>query len=562
LITAAEVFLDLTKNVLLYFSLFALKAQKLNINMSNRSSSTARIPPGNDNGDSNNSDAEAICCLIRVLVCFACVILEVSLISVGYTLTPWFFIWLLILLVRRPKPRGDPAVSAQEDISPASRLERRRAFAAKVEDIKCKILDRPPFPSGAAAVTHEEGADESIGDPSMLLQQQHGEGPTNGMYNVHAEQHGRGPWKSEKYKLELRFSKTGQDGWSIHGQGRSMSTGRILFIIKEGHVKECSAADGRGEAYWVGEMPTSGRAHVVHGHFDFRMDSFHGRFLSDMGQTGYFVTFELHGPGDASHQLVPTDDPDLEAPMAEAVVALDASEEDAQDERQLSRILSKYETNAVAHHVIPPAIAVADVIPLGTKPITKPRPETNTLSLLGPSGLKPLPIDFRQAVTVASLKTTEIDAGSRKKVVATDPLNGGYDIQFEGQDGTLVNGTMELTFTRGFRGWNISGTKRNHKNDDDDDDDDGLFSIQRGFLAQSGKMYWEERRELKPSYSVLVVGRLDVDTAGSFHGEWLSSSREATTTNTTRGRFLKFVRRDDNAQHENVAALSSADYIV
>jgi hypothetical protein len=201
------------------------------------------------------------------------------------------------------------------------------------------------------------------------------------------------------------------------------------------------------------------------------------------------------------------------------------------------------------------------VIPLGTKQITKPRPKTNTLSLLGPPGLKPLPIDFRQAVTVASLETTEIDAGSRKKVVATDPLNGGYDIQFEGQAGTLVNGTMELTFTRGFCGWNISGTKRNHKNDDDDDDGGGLFSIQCGFLAQSGKMYWEERRELKPSYSVLVVGRLDADTAGSFHGEWLSSSREA-TTNTTRGRFLKFVRRDDNAQHENMAALSSADCIV
>jgi hypothetical protein len=358
--------LILQKNVLLYFSLFALKTQKLNINMSNRSSSRARIPPGNNNGDSNNSDAEANCCLIRVLVCFACVILEISLIQVGYTLTPLFFIWILapVLLVPKTRPRGDPAVSAQEDISPAispaNRLERRRAFAAKVEDIKFQILDRPPFPSGAAAVTHEEGADESIGDPSMLLQEQHGEGPTNGMYNVHAEQHGRGPWKSQKYKLELRFSKTGQDGWSIHGQGRSMSTGRILFIIKEGHVKECSAAAGRGEAYWVGEMPTSGRAHVVNGHFDFRTDSFHGLFLSDMGQTGYFVTFELHGPGDASHQLVPTDDPDLEAPMAEAVVVLDASEEDAQDERQLSRILFRYETDAVAHHVIPSAIAVAE----------------------------------------------------------------------------------------------------------------------------------------------------------------------------------------------------------
>jgi hypothetical protein len=160
---------------------------------------------------------------------------------------------------------------------------------------------------------------------------------------------------------------------------------------------------------------------------------------------------------------------------------------------------------------------------------------------------------------VSSLETTEVNAGRRKKVVATDPLNGCYDIQFERDDGTLVNGTMELTFTRGFCGWNIHGTRRNHNttlqtNDDDDDDDGTLFSIQRGFLAQSGKIYWEERRELKPSYSVLVVGMLGADAGGSFHGEWLSS-REGLTN--TRGRFLKFVRRDDNDQQENVAVLSS-----
>jgi hypothetical protein len=116
--------------------------------------------------------------------------------------------------------------------------------------------------------------------------------------------------------------------------------------------------------------------------------------------------------------------------------------------------------------------------------------------------------------------------GGQKKANATDPLNGCCDIQFESQDGTLVNGMMEFTFASGFCGWNIRGSKRNHKNYDDDD---SLFSIQRGFWAQQGKMHWEERQELKPSNSVLVVGMLDADAAGAFHGEWLSSSREATT---------------------------------
>jgi hypothetical protein len=350
-------------------------------------------------------------------------------------------------------------------------------------------------------------------------------------------------------------------------------------------VKECSsAAAGRGEAYWVGEMPTgAGRAHVATGSFNFRTNSFQGKFVSDRGRTGYYAKFEWQQPGDAEqHQLVPTDDPDdLEAaaalPMAEAeevMAGVDVrGEEDAQDEARLAGLLSKYEptTSTVAHLVPAHAVAVADVmIPASGVAISKPTPKN---TLLGPpSGRKPLPLDFRKAVTMASMETTEVNAGSssrRKKV--TDPLNGGYDIQFEtSQDGgtLVVNGTMELTFTRGFCGWNIHGTRRNHKNDDDndDDDDEGLFSIQRGFLAQSGKMYWEERRELKPSYSVLVAGMLDTDTAGSFHGEWLSSREGGTnTTNNTGGRFLKFVRRhDSNAlrENKNAAALSSSDGIV
>jgi hypothetical protein len=237
-----------------------------------------------------------------------------------------------------------------------------------------------------------------------------------------------------------------------------------------------------------------------------------------------------------------TDDPDLEAPMATSAIAT-LEEEDAQDETHLIRIPP---ANAAVVEVMTPGA----IKPISTNKPRRPRP--NTVSLLGPSGRKPLPSDFRQAVTVASMETTEVSAGSRK-AITKDPLNGCYDIQFESQDDSSTvthHKTMELTFTRGFCGWNIHGTRRNHKNDDDDDDEDGLFSIQRGFLAQSGKMYWAERRELKPSYSVLVVGMLDADMTGKFHGEWLSSQKGTTTS--TRGRFLKFVRSDDNVEHENV----------
>jgi hypothetical protein len=54
---------------------------------------------------------------------------------------------------------------------------------------------------------------------------------------------------------------------------------------------------------------------------------------------------------------------------------------------------------------------------------------------------------------------------------------------------------------------------------------------------------------------------LDADTAGSFHGERLSS-REGMTNN-TRGRFLNYARReDDDDQNDNAVAALSADGIV
>jgi hypothetical protein len=165
---------------------------------------------------------------------------------------------------------------------------------------------------------------------------------------------------------------------------------------------------------------------------------------------------------DGGVMTIPGDvDPDLEAPiMAEAVIVeepeqeankiiITTLEEDAQEEERLACILSKYQANNDAAHVINDAT---------------PNPKPNNDSLLfGPSGRTPFHNDFRRTVAVASLKTTEVNAGGRKNVITTDPLNGRYAIQFERNGSTLINnGNMELTFTHGFCGWNIHGTRRNH----------------------------------------------------------------------------------------------------
>jgi purine-cytosine permease-like protein len=89
------------------------------------------------------------------------VLVEISLLSVGYTLTPWSFVWLILLLVRkRRRPENEtrvPSSDPEQDISQASPLELRQAFAVKVEEIKSKIIGAPT----TAAVNREEPDEES-----------------------------------------------------------------------------------------------------------------------------------------------------------------------------------------------------------------------------------------------------------------------------------------------------------------------------------------------------------------------------------------------------------------
>lgn len=106
-------------------------------------------------------DTDDTCIAIRIGLCFFIVLVEISLLSVGYTLTPWSFVWLLLLLVRkRRRPENEtrvPSSDPEQDISQASPLELRQAFAVKVEEIKSKIIGAPT----TAAVNREEPDEES-----------------------------------------------------------------------------------------------------------------------------------------------------------------------------------------------------------------------------------------------------------------------------------------------------------------------------------------------------------------------------------------------------------------
>lgn len=159
-------------------------------------------------------------------------------------------------------------------------------------------------------------------------------------------------------------------------------------------------------------------------------------------------------------------------------------------------------------------------------------------SLLGPSDLLRRSDQFHAAVDKARLETTEVNISAKKGIIWDDNFDGSYDVQYE-INGKLIDATMQLTFKRGFCGWDISGTRNGST--------DGPFQLQRGFLAKSGKIFWEERGEFEPRYSILVVGRLlpHVNDGGqredsAFHGEWLSSQGMKS------GRVLKFFREPDD----------------
>ena len=155
---------------------------------------------------------------------------------------------------------------------------------------------------------------------------------------------------------------------------------------------------------------------------------------------------------------------------------------------------------------------------------------------------------FRKAVDQAHFKTTEVDSKALSKkyhIVKEDPIDGMYEIEYElvgKADKVVVRSTLDLKFVTGFCGWNIMGSRPAPSISDNHGygvvTGDGEFHIQRGFLAKTGNIYWEERGAFVPSFSVLVGGT--ISPTSSFSGHWLSSS--STDGEFYSGKVIKFSR--------------------
>lgn len=150
---------------------------------------------------------------------------------------------------------------------------------------------------------------------------------------------------------------------------------------------------------------------------------------------------------------------------------------------------------------------------------------------------------FQDAVDRARTNASVGALGSKPVVDDSNELDGTYELEFE-SDGKLVTATMKLRFTSGFEGWTIQGTRNNPG-------EDGTFRLHKGFLAQSGPLYWEERAEFEPFHSVLVQGKVTPD--GPFRGDWLSSDGDRHKGIVTEFRRVRSFD-DEDASSESRAA--------
>lgn len=80
---------------------------------------------------------------------------------------------------------------------------------------------------------------------------------------------------------------------------------------------------------------------------------------------------------------------------------------------------------------------------------------------------------------MAHATTTGADSASKRLVTDLD-LRGSYELALE-QDGQVIESILELEVERGFCGWNLRGTRQDSK--------EGVFDVEEGFCAQSGKLY-------------------------------------------------------------------------
>lgn len=194
-------------------------------------------------------------------------------------------------------------------------------------------------------------------------------------------------------------------------------------------------------------------------------------------------------------------------------------------------------------------------------------------------GDDPPPARFREEVERAYFRATEVDGGKYKRrgrggrLLPDDPVDGLYELQCATDEGGDLRSSalVDLRFTRGFCGWRIEGTgvATPVVAEDGDDGMDGrqtqrAYTISKGFLAKSGKIYWEGRDDLPPHHGILVEGTVDdtslagksvaTDTADDpgeclFSGRWMSSAAYADDGGDPglhRGRIVEFRRVDGN----------------
>ena len=193
--------------------------------------------------------------------------------------------------------------------------------------------------------------------------------------------------------------------------------------------------------------------------------------------------------------------------------------------------------------------------------------EPKEFSLLGPSSGRRVPkkkdttpnkvgITFRNAVDQSHFRTTDVDAKSLSKqnhLIKEDPIDGTYEVEYElvmnptsksaMNTTVVVKNTIDMKFLSGFCGWYIMGTRPAPSLTDNHGfgilTGNGEFHVQRGFLAKTGNIYWEDRGAFFPSFNVLVGGKIASNS--SFDGHWLSSSTSEDGKLYT-GRVTKFAR--------------------
>lgn len=454
--------------------------------------------------------------------------------DINFSTDEWFMIagfttvslLIVIFLFRQKEPTGFELVASDSRQQlPVSLIPRGEQFERQIQLIKSRLLAHWRGSLGHNTfIQSSSSAHDSSNDGC----------PADGIYRVQAPRDmprgtaTRPQTAMLRFLLDIKFrsSQRTPDFCYISGKGVSLNEERqAIFTIKEGCMLKHT-----GDAYWVSESNSSEREHVASGKFNLQANCFRGTFLLDNNRGCGILLLqrtEHYGHVEQLRQEQVVHQPSsIGIPIAEAVVLVDEPQVEplclALDSHQIDQ--QSCQSSRTSHQQQCTSENIASV--------------AENLD-----GCQRHPDWYCRAVDNASLKTTEV--GPERTVISSaSQLNGGYDIQYANSEEVLRNSavvgsnfpappdrfeaTAVLIFERAFCGWSISGSRMSVNIDR------SSFTISKGFLSQSGKIYWEEKANFEPSYSILVVGKL---SHGVFNGAWLSS-------NGGKGRVTKFLRQE------------------